>query len=210
MKKLALFIVCCMLSAPLLAQKNIYENIHFENLSKNHRILAIIPFLSHVQMNTKVDEDTKHQIENSEGSAVQNALETYFLKQKQKKKFRVSFQNINRTNTLLAKNNITQDNIDIYTTEELCKLLQVDAMISGDITLNVRLSKGIKEESFNLMDYVVGKSFGRINLKISDGATGKLLWKYEKDIDRKTGKNTNELIEVMMRQASRKFPYERD
>ncbi len=199
-----------MLSAPLLAQKNIYENIHFENLSKNHRILAIIPFLSHVQMNTKVDEDTKHQIENSEGSAVQNALETYFLKQKQKKKFRVSFQNINRTNTLLAKNNITQDNIDIYTTEELCKLLQVDAMISGDITLNVRLSKGIKEESFNLMDYVVGKSFGRINLKISDGATGKLLWKYEKDIDRKTGKNTNELIEVMMRQASRKFPYERD
>lgn len=210
MKKLVVFIICSMLSIPLLAQKNIYENVHFEDLSKNHRILAIIPFLSHVQMNANIDEDTQLQIENSEGSAVQNALETYFLRQKQKKKFRVSFQNISRTNALLAKNNITRENIDIYTTEELCKLLQVDAMISGDITLNVRLSKGIKEDSFNLMDYVVGKSFGRINLKISDGATGKLLWKYEKDIDRKTGKNTNELIEVMMRQASRKFPYERD
>ena len=51
--------------------------------------------------------------------------------------------------------------------------------------------------------------YGRIGIKISDVKTGKLLWKYEKQIDRKTGKNTVDLIGSMMRQASRKFPYEK-
>lgn len=210
MKKRFLLLLISSWSLFVHAQKNIYEHVQFNQLSKNHKTLAIIPFLSQVKLNAKVDENTRHQIENSEGTAVQNALETYFLKQKNRKKLTISIQNIEKTNTLLSKNHIDRNNMDIYTTEELCKLLGVDAMISGTISLNVRLSKGIQENEFSLVDYVVGKSFGRINMKISDGATGKLLWKYEKDIDRKTGKNTNDLIESMMRQASRKFPYEKD
>ncbi len=73
------------------------------------------------------------------------------------------------------------------------EILGVDAIISGTITLNVQLSRGATK-SFKLLDYVTGNTkYGRIGIKISDVKTGKLLWKYEKQIDRKTGKNTMNL-----------------
>jgi hypothetical protein len=98
----------------------------------------------------------------------------------------------------------------LFTTKELCEILGVDVIITGNIALNVLLSKGLNDDDFSLIDYFLGKSFGRIAIKLSDGNSGKLLWKYEKDIDRKTGKNTKDLIDAMMRAAGRKFPYEKE
>ncbi|HCO85242.1 MAG TPA: hypothetical protein DIT95_17180, partial [Arenibacter sp.] len=64
---------------------------------------------------------------------------------------------------------------------------------------------------FSLLDYINGDAnYGRIGVKISDGLTGKLLWKYEKQINKKSGKNTTDLIDLMMKLASRKFPYDRE
>jgi hypothetical protein len=37
-----------------------------------------------------------------------------------------------------------------------------------------------------------------------------LIWKYEKQINKKSGKNTTDLIDLMMKMASRKFPYDRE
>lgn len=110
----------------------------------------------------------------------------------------------------MNQNKISYDNIDVYTVRQLSEILRVDGIISGTIDLNVLLSKGIPTE-FNLMDYINGNAnYGRIGIKISDGPTGKLLWKYEKQIDRKSGKNTTDLIDLMMKQASKKFPYDRE
>jgi hypothetical protein len=192
------------------AQKNIYENVNFERLSQHHKLLAILPFSSQVNLSTNIDTNTKTSLEINEGEAVQDALEFYFLKIKKRKKFSVEFQNVEKTNTLLSKNNIDHTNIDLFTTKELCEILGVDVIITGNIALNVLLSKGLNDDDFSLIDYFLGKSFGRIAIKLSDGNSGKLLWKYEKDIDRKTGKNTKDLIDAMMRAAGRKFPYEKE
>jgi len=127
-----------------------------------------------------------------------------------RKKFNVEFQNVSNTNALLKKNGIDYNNIDVYTTKELSKILGVDAIINGSLDLNILLSKGVPTD-FSLLDYFNGASnYGRIGIKISDGVTGKLLWKYEQQITKKTGKNTTELIDQMMKKASRKFPYDRE
>lgn len=192
------------------AQKNIYESDRFDELSKEHRTLAIIPFLTHLDLKDGISNGELKDLEEKEGYAVQNALETYFSKQKKKKKFYVEFQNTEETNALLKQNKITYDNIDIYTVRQLSEILQVDGLISGTLDLNVLLSKGIPTE-FSLMDYINGDAdYGRIGIKISDGLTGKLLWKYGKQINRKSGKNTTDLIDLMMKQASKKFPYDRE
>ena len=86
----------------------------------------------------------------------------------------------------------------------------VDGIISGNLNLNILLSEGVPTD-FSLFDYFSGDAnYGRIGIKISDGATGKLLWKYEKEITKKTGKNTTDLIDKMMKLASRKFPYDKE
>ena len=191
------------------AQKDIFESNRFDALSENHEVLAIVPFMTNLDLERSSKKELK-ELAQKEGYAVQDALETYFSRRKKRKKFNVEFQNVEETNALLAKNGITYENIDIRTVKELSNILGVDGIISGSLDLNVLLSKGVSTD-FNLLDYFRGKTnYGRIGIKISDGDTGKLLWKYEKIITKKTGKNTDELIDKMMKAASRKFPYDKE
>lgn len=192
------------------AQKNIYESQKFDDLSQEHEMLAIVPFLTNLDLESDISKKELGDLEEKEGYAVQNALETYFSQRKKKKKFSVEFQNTQNTNAVLAQNDITYKNIDVYTIKQLCEILGVDGIISGNMNLNVLLSKGVPTD-FSFKDYFLGSSdYGRIGIKISDGATGKLLWKYEKEINKKSGKNTTDLIDQMMKLATRKFPYDRE
>ena len=209
MKKRILYLLL-FASLTVSAQKNIYESKNFDDLSKDHKVLAILPFLTNLDLKDGISKNELKQLEEKEGYAVQNALETYFSKRKRKKKFSVEFQNTKNTNAILAQKNISYENIDVYTIKQLNEILQVDVIISGNMDLNILLSKGVPTE-FSLLDYFLGDSnYGRIGIKISDGASGKLLWKYEKKINKKTGKNTNDLIDRMMKLATRKFPYDRE
>lgn len=209
MKKIVFLIVFFVLNQGF-SQKNIYENKRFDELAKNHKTLAIVPFITNLDLKQEVDREELKGLAKKEGYAVQNAFETYFSKRKKRKKFNVEFQNIEDTNAILAQNEITYNNLDIYTTKQLCSVLEVDGIISGTLNLNILLSNGIPTD-FSFLDYFSGDAdYGRIGVKVSDGYTGKLLWKYEKEITKKTGKNTVELIDKMMKLASRKFPYNKE
>jgi hypothetical protein len=204
------FFFILLFSIVVTAQKNIYESPNFDNLSADHHILAIVPFLTNLDLNETVPKSEQKRLEENEGYAVQNALETYFSERSKKKKLPVEFQNIKNTTAILVQNNITYENIDVYTTKQLSEILGVDGIISGTLDLNILLSSGVPTE-FSFTDYFSGGAdYGRIGIKISDGNSGKLLWKYEKEINKKTGKNTTDLIDRMMKLAIRKFPYERE
>lgn len=209
MKKL-LFISLFACGTLINAQKNVYESSKFDDLSKDNNVLAIIPFFTHLALEENITKEESKKLEEKEGYAVQDALETYFGLGKKKKKFTVDFQNIKNTNAILAKKNITYNNIDTYTIKELCEILEVDAIISGNLDINILISKGIPVE-FSFMDYILGDAnYGRIGIKISDGKTGKLLWKYENEINKKSGRNTADLIDKMMKRLVRKFPYDKE
>ncbi len=191
-------------------QRDLYESDKFDDLSKDHEVLAIIPFFTTLDLKDNNSREESRRLEEIEGYAVQDALETYFGRGKKKKKFSVEFQNTKNTNAILAQNNITYANIDTYTIKQLSKILEVDGIISGNLNLNILLSRGIPAD-FSILDYLLGDAnYGRIGIKISDGTTGKLLWKYENEITKKSGKNTDDLIDKMMKKVTRKFPYDKE
>ncbi len=201
---LLLFTYPCFLHA----QKDIYTNARFDAYSQDHQVLAIIPFTTRLDLEGNLEKQELEALQKEEGYAVQDALQTYFGRGKKRKKFTVSFQNTDNTNALLAKNDIGFDNIDTYTIRELSDILGVDGIISGTLDLNILLSRGVPED-FNVMDFLLGDAdYGRIGIKISDGESGKLLWKYEHRINKKSGRNTEDLIDKMMKKATRKFPYD--
>lgn len=209
MKKL-LLLACALSWSWAGAQKNIYISAHFDDLSKDQKVLAIIPFFTHLDLDNPHSADELKRLEQKEGYAVQEALETYFGRGRKRKKFTVSFQNCKDTNAMLARHDITYENIDRYTIRELSGVLGVDGIISGNLDINILLSDGVPSE-FSLLDYIMGDAnYGRIGIKVSDGGTGKLLWKYEQEISRKSGKNTDDLIDKMMKKAARKFPYDKE
>lgn len=207
MKRLLLiFIALWSIPLAVFAQKDIFLSPKFNELTKEHKVLAIIPFKSVLDLNTTQKADS----EEIEGKAVQTGLENYFNQRKKRKKFTVEFQEIKTTNQILKDQKINYDDIGLYSSKDLARILGVDGIISGSIQLNVLLSQGIEKDS-GLGDFLFFDSdFGRIAVKISDGMTGKLLWKYDKAITRKGGKNTIEFIDSMMKKASRNFPYDRN
>jgi hypothetical protein len=209
MKKLLLF--CSLLALwGAYGQKNIYQSNQFDALSRNHRVLAILPFLTRLDLGEQMTPGEKDRLEQKEGYAVQDALQSYFGRGRKSRKFTVEFQNSDDTNALLARNGISYGDIDRHTVSELARILEVDGIVSGNMDVNVLLSNGVPEE-VSLLDYFLGEAdYGRIGIKISDGATGKLLWKYEHEINRKSGKNTDDLIDKMMKKAARKFPYDKE
>lgn len=207
MKRLLLiFIALWGIPLAVFAQKDIFLSPKFNELTKEHKVLAIIPFKSVLDLNTTQKADS----EEIEGKAVQTGLENYFNQRKKRKKFTVEFQEIKTTNQILKDQKINYDDIGLYSSKDLARILGVDGIISGSIQLNVLLSQGIEKDS-GIGDFLFFDSdFGRIAVKISDGMTGKLLWKYDKAITRKGGKNTIEFIDSMMKKASRNFPYDRN
>lgn len=207
-KYLIIFFAFC--SLHLWGQKDIYESVRFDELSAEHATLAIIPFFTHLDLEQDLSKEEQSRLEELEGKAVQDALETYFGRGKKRKKFSVEFQNVENTNALLAQNEINYDNIDTYTIKQLSEILEVDGIISGNLELNVLLSRGVPDE-VSFIDYLLGDAnYGRIGIKISDGKTGKLLWKYENEITKKSGRNTTDLIEKMMKKMTRRFPYDKE
>ena len=208
--RIALFALFLLVWGNAASQKNIYLSNSFDGLSSDHQVLAILPFFTNLDLGEEVAPAEVRRLEQQEGYAVQDALETYFGRGKKKKKFTVSFQNSEDTNALLAKNEISFQNIDRYTIRELSEVLGVDGIVSGNLDVNILLSNGVPAE-LSFLDYILGDAdYGRIGIKISDGDSGKLLWKYEQEINRKSGKNTDDLIDKMMKKAARKFPYDKE
>lgn len=192
------------------AQTSVYESSSFQTLSTTHQSIAILPFYASLDLDQGASkhEDLK-KLEEREGYAVQTALANFFKRREKRRTYTIAFQDIKKTNELLSSSGISMNNLNTFTSQELAKILGVDAIISGDIDLNALISQGVPE-GLGLMDFFTGESdYGRIAIKLSDGQSGKLLWKFEHIINRKAGKDTEDIIETMMRRSTRKFPYDR-
>lgn len=190
---------------------SIYTNPNFFQMAKDHQTLAIVPFKTTITLRPKHMKDMSVEelarIEQQEGEAVQNALYGYFLKRQGTENYRVSFQDISKTNALLAKNGITYDVLDEYMMSELAEMLDVDAVISGRLESNKPISEGAAVALSVLVGVYGPTNSGKVTIFVNDGASDELLWKYEKALSRSLGSDTNTIINALMRKASRKFPY---
>lgn len=195
--------------------REIYTNAKFRELAKDHKILAILPFratlsLRPAEVAKQGGPDGVHQLEEREGRDVQSALQSYFLKQKEDKDLLVDVQDIAKTNALLAQNSVTYDKLQAMTMEQLAQLLGVDGIISGAFESTQPMSNGAALAMTMVVGFGAPTNTGKLTININDGKTGELLWKYDKTLSRGLGSNTSTIVMVIMRKASRQFPYSKE
>lgn len=212
MKGKTLLLICLLVTIVSYSQtREIYVHPSFDSYAKDHKKLAILPFKAIVKLRPKQMEkmtpEQFAQLQKDEGLAVQSALMSYFLKRKSQHEFEVSFLDINTTNALLAKNRINNDNIDSFTPKELADLLGVDAIITGILSTDKPMSEGASLALGVLVGFYGSTNSGKCTININDGKSGELLWKYDKTLSRSLGSDTNQIINTIMRKASRKIPY---
>ncbi|WP_430927938.1 hypothetical protein [Polaribacter marinivivus] len=211
MKKI-LFLLAFVVSTSILAQTNLYENPKFDAIAKNHQSIGIIPFKATVKLRpkqmAKMSPEQFKRLEISEGKSIQTAMYSWFLKRKKRGKLlSIEVQDPNKTMALLGKEGITQENLSNYTPEEIAKILGVDALISGTYNTNKPMSEGASVALGVLIGFWGTTNSATVNMSVHNASDGVLLWNYNKKVRGSIGSSPEDLINVLMRKASRRLSY---
>jgi hypothetical protein len=189
-----------------------YLNPQFATTAVNHRTVAILPFhvsISRVRLPRNLTPEDLATMEREEGFAVQAQLQSQLLRRSER--YTVHFQDVTRTNLLLERAGITYDSLATRTPEQLARLLEVDAVISG----RVQRSKPMATSTAIAMGVLFGGAFmGNtnrvgVNLSLHNGSDGSLLWTFVHHFGGSIGSSPEGLANAMMASIARRFPYRR-
>ena len=189
----------------------IYKSAEFDTALARHKTVAILP--AEVTTRLRPNEAkrlTPEQLEDinkKTGYDIQDKMYSWFLRRSDRFNYTVSFQDISRTNALLAQAGVTYSNIATKDKAELAQLLGVDAVLQNRSSMDKPMSDGAA-----LAVGIVFGAWGSTNnvqttINIHDGKTGNLLWKYDYTASGSVGSSPNNLVNGLMRNASKKFPY---
>jgi hypothetical protein len=189
----------------------IYTTNEFADKTSAHKTVAILPAEVNISLRpNELKNATRESIKESEektGFSIQDKMYSWFLKRSNKKHYTVSFQDISKTNAILSQNNISYENMRSKTKEEISKLLGVDAVISSRAMMKKPMSDGAAVAVGLLLGTWGSTNDVQTSISIHEAAKGDLLWKYDYNASGSVGSNTDNLVNNLMRNASKKFPY---
>lgn len=213
MKKIIFILLAIIAITPTaFAQTSLYENPEFDVIAKDHKTIAIVPFKTQVKLRPKqmkdMTDEQLERLEKAEGESLQTGMFSWFLKRKKRGKLTtLEIQQPSRTNALLKKQGIDYSNLYEYTTDDLAKILEVDAVISGDYETNKPMSEGASIALGLLVGFWGSTNTAIVNMSVNNGADGALLWNYNKKVRGGLGSSPEDLVNVLMRKASRRLAY---
>jgi hypothetical protein len=173
-------------------------------LAHNEKIIAIIPPTVSIAAQRKVDAESIKEQQKTESVNIQKAMYAWMLKRRMQGKFNSEVMDIETTNAKLKQAGYPDN---LVSPDELCKTLGVD----GIITSNYSMSKPMSDGGAVALGLLVG-AWGATNevhvsMSIHDTKTNKLIWNFDHQFSGSIGSSSDQLINNLMRKASRKMPY---
>lgn len=210
MKKLFIPIVSLLILVSACGPK-IYKSTEFDDVTAKHKTVAILPADVSIKLRpneakkTSLDEMEKNR--QSTGYAIQDKMYSWFLRRSDRFKYTVKFQDVSKTNSILKEAGISYTDLRDKSKESIAKLLGVDAVISNITRMDKPMSEGVA--------VAVGILFGTwgstnnvtTTINIHEANQGDLIWKYDYVAQGSVGSSPENLVNGLMRNASRKFPY---
>ena len=213
MKKIYLFLCLICLSALGYSQgfegsKQVFESPQLKSLETQHKTVAILPYqvsITYKKQPKNFNAEANRDQEKSMSKSIQSSMYTFLLRKA--KNYRVTFQDVDKTNILLKKAGML-DKLDEFTRDEIAKILGVDAVIGGRFETEQTKSEAAALASAVLFGGLGGKTgTGSLTLTLNNGADGELLWRFFKTMNEGIMSSTDDLVERMMRKVARNFPY---
>ena len=208
MKKLltVLFLSFCYFSN---AQTKLYVSPDAEDYVAKTKIIAILPLKVEIKMRPKQLKDfTSEQItdmEKDEAYNIQKSMYSWFLNKKKKGKLLVNVQSPKKTNKLLKDAGVDPNSSYEELASELSLILGVEAIVTGTFETNKPMSNAA---AIGLAILGVGGATQNVTLNLDiihkDDET---VVNYLKNVKGGLGSSTDDLINILMRKATRRIPY---
>jgi hypothetical protein len=216
----------------LFSCKKPYLVSNFEERTASHKLVAILPvemiFAGNKPKNMTPEMET--EIMNAESQAFQQSLFNEILKKSNiKGGYRIDFQPIDKTNSLLNQNNISIRDAWTRDPQQLAEILGVDAVVKTRIQKNrymsdlasygIEVGRDILNVLLNPSDELIINPAGKNNTANSnnndikatyflvDGASGAMLWNTSEQRQTDWNYPANVAIDGINSQCAKKFPY---
>jgi hypothetical protein len=210
MKRL-LFFVTCLPFILTACGPQIYKSNQFSSVATTHKTVAILPAIVSIQLRPneakKVNPEDIRKNEESTGYSIQDQMYGWFLRENDKMKYTVAFQDVNKTNSILKKANISYQDLRSKSKQELASLLGVDAVISTTMRMEKPMSEGAAITVGILVGAWGATNKANITIDIHENKSGDLIWKYDYQASGSVFNSPEQLVKGLMRNASKKFPY---
>lgn len=208
MKK-QLTILTLFITSALFAQTKLYVHPDAKQYVSNTKTIAILPLDTSVKLRPKeLKNFTQEQIvemENAQSLSIQKAMYSWFLTRKKRGELLVDVQNPTVTNSLLKKAGI--DALKAYEEmpQDICNLLGVEAIVTGNFSTNKPMSNAA---ALGLALFGIGGATqnATANLDFIHN-DNEVVVNYLKNIKGGLGSSSDDLINILMRKASRRIPY---
>ena len=199
-------LIFLILAAILLSScAKVYYSPDAKTLALNHKSLAIIPpSVSIAPPRRNADVNVLKEQQKIESLNFQKEMYAWLLKRKMQGKVMPEILDIETTNSKLKKAGYPDNPL---TPAELCRILGVDAVMGSNYYLSKPMSEGAA--------IAVGIIFGMwgspnevtVSLNLQDCENTKLIWNYDHKYSGSIGSSPAQLVDGLMRNASKKMPY---
>lgn len=193
---------------------HIYKSSEFSSVASTHKTVAIIPAIVSIQLRPnqakKLTIEDIHNSEQETGYSMQDKMYSWLLRRNDKMNFTVQFQDVSKTNELLKQANINYTDLKHTSKKTLADLLGVDAVISANVSLEKPMSEGASIAVGALTGFWGSTNAATITIDIHEHTNGDLIWKYDYNSSGSAFSSANQLVDGLMRNASKKFPYKQD
>ena len=182
----------------------IYYSPDSQSLSKNHKIIAILPPTVSIAATRKTDAEAIKEQQKTESLNFQKEMYSWLLRRKMQGNLLPEILDIETTNAKLKKAGFPDTPL---TPSEICKILEVDGLLGSNYALSKPMSDGAAVALYLLAGAAGSTNQVRVSLNINDCNDKKLIWNYDHKLEGSIGSKPSSLVNQLMRHASKKMPY---
>lgn len=210
MKKYLLYFLLTGLTLASCGPK-IYKSTEFDAALARHKTVAILPADVTTRLRPaeakKITTEQLADLNEKTGFNIQDKMYSWFLRRSDKFKYTVTFQDITKTNGLLKQAGISYTDLATKDRTEIATLLGVDAVLQNRTSLDKPMSEGAAVAVGVIFGVWGDTNSAQTTINIHDGKSGNLLWKYDYNASGSIGSSADRLVNALMKNASKKFPY---
>ncbi len=189
----------------------IYKSADFSNALSKHKTVAILPAEVNIQLrpnqSKKLTPEQIQELSNKTAIDIQEKMYGWFLRRGDKYEYTVSFQDVTRTNSALKEAGIRYHDLKTTDRAKIAKILGVDAVMQDRVVMEKPMSEGAAIAVGLLVGAWGATNKVETTINIHDGSSGNLLWKYDYEASGSVGSSSTKLVDALMRNATKKFPY---
>lgn len=186
---------------------DIYYSPDAATLSGSHKIIAVAPPQVSIEARKKVDADAMAEQQKAESATFQQEMYAWLLKRKMQNRIFVEIQDVETTNAKLRQAGYFDG--QAMSPAEMAEVLGVDGLMTSTYNLSRPMSEAGAIATGVIFGLWGSTNRAAVTLNIHDRATEKLLWSYNHKASGSIGSSPVQLVDELMRKASKKMPYVR-